>query len=60
MTAPRPGPVPPAVLHRRPVGRRRRGATIEVTNPATGETLGTTLKTDAAETRRAIEAAVRR
>ena len=57
MTAPRPGPVPPAVLHRRPVGRRRRGATIEVTNPATGETIGTVPAFTAEDTRRAIEAA---
>ena len=35
------------------------GATIEVTNPATGETLGTIPKMGAAETRRAIEAAER-
>jgi succinate-semialdehyde dehydrogenase/glutarate-semialdehyde dehydrogenase len=33
------------------------GATIEVTNPATGETLGTVPKMGANETRRAIEAA---
>ncbi len=33
------------------------GATIDVTNPATGETLGTIPKMVAAETRRAIEAA---
>jgi len=33
------------------------GATISVTNPATGETLGTVPKMGAAETRRAIEAA---
>jgi succinate-semialdehyde dehydrogenase/glutarate-semialdehyde dehydrogenase len=33
------------------------GATIEVANPATGETLGTVPKMGAAETRRAIEAA---
>ena len=33
------------------------GATIDVTNPATGETLGTIPKMGAAETRRAIEAA---
>ncbi|NBB83109.1 MAG: NADP-dependent succinate-semialdehyde dehydrogenase [Alphaproteobacteria bacterium] len=33
------------------------GATIEVTNPATGEVLGTVPKCGAAETRRAIEAA---
>jgi len=33
------------------------GETIEVTNPATGETLGTIPKMGAAETRRAIEAA---
>jgi succinate-semialdehyde dehydrogenase/glutarate-semialdehyde dehydrogenase len=33
------------------------GATIDVTNPATGETLGTVPKMGAAETRRAIEAA---
>ena len=33
------------------------GATFDVTNPATGETLGTVPKMGAAETRRAIEAA---
>ena len=33
------------------------GAVIEVTNPATGEVLGTIPKMGAAETRRAIEAA---
>jgi len=33
------------------------GATISVTNPATGETIGTVPKMGAAETRRAIEAA---
>ena len=33
------------------------GATIQVTNPATGESLGTVPKMGAAETRRAIEAA---
>ena len=35
------------------------GATFEVTNPATGETLGTVPKMGAAETKRAIEAAKR-
>jgi len=35
------------------------GATVAVTNPATGETLGTIPKMGAAETRRAIEAAHR-
>ena len=33
------------------------GATLEVTNPATGEVIGTTPKMGQAETRRAIEAA---
>ena len=33
------------------------GQTIQVTNPATGEVLGTVPKMGAAETRRAIEAA---
>ena len=33
------------------------GETVEVTNPATGETLGQVPKMGAAETRRAIEAA---
>ena len=33
------------------------GAVVEVTNPATGEVLGTVPKMGAAETRRAIEAA---
>ena len=35
------------------------GATIDVTNPATGEVLGTIPKLGADETRRAIEAAER-
>jgi len=35
------------------------GATLEVTNPATGETIGTVPRMGAAETRRAIEAAHR-
>ena len=43
--------VPPVVLHRRRVGERAVGGTVDVDNPATGESIGTVPKLGAAETR---------